>query len=266
MGLPKLSQEAQKVLEAANQLIIAKSPEITAAYDTVTKVKEILDTSITILDEIAGAVHEKNLAKARDIYQRKFPNISMGSDWGKHSVTKRTIDLTKLNEFLDNQSVLLTTLEKLKRAQAVMNRIMGPLKKCIGMYNSATQAANIIQDALKLLEQSKKLSTADDYRLYNLEVARLFGEMCTIMKEKTETLPPIMREYCDFILSVGEKTELMAKMVSDYTLVILKGIDEAEAELSKVFSSKSTTANAGTLYEKSNYPGDFNKGLDALFR
>ena len=117
-----------------------------------------------------------------------------------------------------------------------------------------------------MLEQSKKLSTAEDYLRYNQEVARQFGEMCSIMKGMTGKLPPIMREYCDFIFSVGEKTGLMAKLVSDYTQVILKGIDEAEAEFSKAFKSKSTTANAGALYEKSKYSGDLNKGLDALFR
>lgn len=74
-----------------------------------------------------------------------------------------------------------------------------------------------------------------------------------------------MKEYCKVVLSVGEKAELMAKMVSDYTLTILKGIEEAEAEFSKAFSSKSITANAGVLYEKSNDQGNLNKGLDALF-
>ena len=75
-----------------------------------------------------------------------------------------------------------------------------------------------------------------------------------------------MREYCDFIFSVGEKTELMAKLVSDYTVTILKGIDEAEAEWKKASNSKSTTAAIGALFEKTNYNGDLNKGLDALFR
>lgn len=265
MELPKLSPEAQQVLENANQLMVVKSPEITAAYDTAKKAKEILDTSITILDEIAGAVHEKNLAKARDIYQRKFPNIGMSFDLGKNPVTKHSTDLTKLNEFLDDQSVLLNTLEKLKKAQAVMDKVMAPLKKCIDKYK-AIQSADLARDAYLLLEQSKKLSTADDYRSYNLEVARQFGEMCSIMKEMTSKLPPIMREYCDFIFSVGEKTELMAKMVSDYTQVILKGIDEAEAEWKKAAKSKSPTAATGALFEKTKYNGNLNKGLDALFR
>ena len=263
MELPKLSPEAQKVLETAHELMVAKSPEIIAAYDTASKAKEILDTSITILDEIAGAVHKKNLAKARKIYQSKFPKIGMSFDLGKNPVTKDSIDLTKLNEFLDDQSVLLSTLEKLKKAQAVMNKVMAPLKKCIDIYKKATQSADIIQDALKLLEQSKKLSTADDYRRYNLEVARQFGEMCSIMKGMTGKLPPIMREYCDFIFSVGEKTGLMAKLVSDYTQVILKGINETESEWSKVFRTRGTNAYKSIEYARSGQTRDLDKWLKA---
>jgi len=82
----------------------------------------------------------------------------------------------------------------------------------------------------------------------------------------TGKLPPIMREYCDFIFSVGEKTEIMAKLVSDYTQVILKGIDKTEAEWKKAAKSKSPTAAAGALFEGTKYNGDLNKGLDALFR
>jgi len=64
MEHPKLSPEAQKVLENAYQLMIVKHKEIIDGYNAAKKTKEILDTGITILDEIAGAVHEKNLAKA----------------------------------------------------------------------------------------------------------------------------------------------------------------------------------------------------------
>lgn len=264
MELPKLSPEAQKVLENANELMIVKSPEITAAYDAAKKAKEILDTGITILDEIAGAVHEKNLAKARDIYQHKFANIDLNVDQGKHPFNKHSTDLTKLNELLDDQSVLLTALEKLKKAQAVMNKVMTPLKKCIGIYNQATKAADLAQNAYRLLEQSKKLSTADDYRLYNLEVARQFGEMCSIMKGMTDKLPPIMREYCKVVLSVGEKTQIMAKLVSDYTQVILKGIDETESEWSKVFNPETTNAYTGKLVVKMGLKYDLNDTLNLL--
>jgi len=86
------------------------------------------------------------------------------------------------------------------------------------------------------------------------------------MKEKTETLPPIMREYCDFILSVGEKTELMAKMVSDYTLVILKGIEETEAELSKAFRTKGANVLLGSEWGKMERKGDTDDDLNILFR
>jgi len=86
------------------------------------------------------------------------------------------------------------------------------------------------------------------------------------MKGMTGKLPPIMRDYCDFIFSIGEKTQIMAKLVSDYTQVILKGIDEAEAELSKIFKSKSPIAADGTLVEKANKNDDPNKILDILYR
>lgn len=72
-----------------------------------------------------------------------------------------------------------------------------------------------------------------------------------------------MKEYCKVVLSVGEKAGFMAKLVSDYTVVILKGIDETESEWSKVFNSQSPNAYKGIEYERSRYSGDLNKWLDA---
>jgi len=52
-------------------------------------------------------------------------------------------------------------------------------------------------------------------------------------------------------------------MVSDYTVVILKSIDETESEWSKMFNSKSPNVYKGIEYERSKYSGDLNKWLDA---
>jgi len=84
------------------------------------------------------------------------------------------------------------------------------------------------------------------------------------MKGMTGKLPPIMREYCDFIFSVGEKTGLMAQMVSDYTVVIPKGIDETKSEWSKVFNPETTNAYTGKLVVKMGLKYDLNDTLDLL--
>ena len=75
-----------------------------------------------------------------------------------------------------------------------------------------------------------------------------------------------MKEYCDFIFSVGEKTEIMAKLVSDYTQVILKGIDETESEWSKVFNPQSPNPSKSFEWSKMEKKGDLNDDLDILLR
>lgn len=84
------------------------------------------------------------------------------------------------------------------------------------------------------------------------------------MKGITSKLLAGMSDYCNFIFTVGEKTEIMAKMVSDYTQKTLREIKGAKSEWDKVFQSKTSNTYKTKLWGDMYKSGDVNQELDAL--
>ena len=237
MAASKFAEKTGKVLENCRILFRDKREQIINSYDKAVKGQEALDKTIQVLDKIAIKIQDKNLDRAREIYKNELPGLNG---------MKRSVDIDKLNKFLNDKNVVLQTLEKLKKAKVVIDKGMKPLKRVVELYEKAAQTADKMEKIKDLIEFSKKLSSADDFRRYNLQVARFFGEMSTVMKGMTGELPPIMREYCDYVLSAGENIEKIAKMVSTYTERLLKSIEEAEAEWRKVFNGRTTNAASGS--------------------
>ena len=199
------------------------------------KDKIILDAKNRIYNDI--------MDKAEWIYNSAFIPIrkSRLKKGSSETEIKKALSKTDIENWLrkkDSAKKLRSFTTKLTSAAKVINEVSKVIKrteKVIKVFDSYAEG-------IDLINQSNNLTKPEDYKEYYYKVAQKASKMASAFKSLSDKLPPGMRAYYEFIFTVAENTDKMAKVVYDYTGRLETAIKQLEKDVRKSQESRKVQA------------------------
>ena len=190
------------------------------------KNKIVADAKIKIDNEI--------LDEAERMYNKLYMNA--GFNKIKHAYSKN--EIAKWLRKNKSSEHIKSFVNKLNVAKTIVEK----LEKVIKVTDSAVSIFDCYSKGKDLLNEQSQLKTAQDYNEYYYKIAQKASAMASELKKLSGKLPPGMRDYYEFIFTVAENTDKMAKVVYKYVEDLEKAMKECDRDIQRNQKSRSVKA------------------------
>lgn len=248
--IPKIKDVINKHIPAnvRNKLLSIKELK-----DSLAKLAEMADIDIykakdKIIVAAKNKIYNDILDKAAKIYKKVYFHAG-------NSYIKRALSETEIAKLLRKED----SLEKLKLFEKKLDtvaKVFSKVDKVINMSDRAIKILDIYAGGGRLLDQSNRLNTSEDFKNYYYKVAQEASQTASILKSFSSKLPPGMRDYYEFIFTVAESTDKMAKVVYDYTTKLENAMKELDKDSKSMGEKNSAFNDGGVPSDVTKYPND----------
>ncbi len=166
-----------------------------------------------VKEKIIVAAKNKIYNNIMDEAEKIYKNIYFHAG---NSYIKRAYPKGKIANWLRNKN----SIDKLKsftRKLTTVSKVIDKVDKVIKMSDRAIKVFDSYSQGEGLLQEQDRLKTSKDYKEYYYKVAQEASKIASDLKSFSNRLPMGMRDYYEFIFTVAENTDKMAKVVYDYT-------------------------------------------------
>ena len=244
----------EALLEALKEFSDPKYREkMQKTFDEIEKLNRDLTIVVFQVKLLAGYDSNKNMEKARKLYENLFlktGNLRIKGALSEHEIQK----------LLDKKGFARLLQIRLETAQVYIGRVIGPCKKAFESYNKIAGYANSGSRVLSKLALANTVSSSEEYRKYFREIGDDFISVASAMKSISNYLPPGARTYCDFVFTAAEACKGAFEVVDNYAEKINTLAKEAFDSLGKTVRGNEKNHLSGLRILKA---GGDEKAMDA---